>query len=90
MQHTTLGRTGIQVSVAGLGCGGHSRLGQSYGATEAESVAVVHRALDLGINLIDTAQVYGTGVDRGEGAARPARRGGAVDQGPAGPQGPTR
>jgi L-galactose dehydrogenase len=60
MQHTTLGRTGIQVSVAGLGCGGHSRLGQSYGATEAESVAVVRRALDLGINLIDTAQAYGT------------------------------
>ncbi len=60
MQHTTLGRTGIEISVAGLGCGGHSRLGQSYGATEAESIAVVHRALDLGINLIDTAQVYGT------------------------------
>ena len=60
MQHTTLGRTGMQVSVAGLGCGGHSRLGQSYGASEAESVAVVHRALDLGINLIDTAQAYGT------------------------------
>ena len=60
MQHTTLGRTGMQVSVAGLGCGGHSRLGQSYGATEAESVAVVHRALDLGINLVDTAQAYGT------------------------------
>jgi L-galactose dehydrogenase len=60
MQQTTLGRTGIQVSVAGLGCGGHSRLGQSYGATEAESVAVIHRALDLGVNLIDTAQAYGT------------------------------
>jgi aryl-alcohol dehydrogenase-like predicted oxidoreductase len=60
MQHTTLGRTGLQVSVAGLGCGGHSRLGQSYGATEKESVEVVQRALDLGINLIDTAQVYGT------------------------------
>jgi L-galactose dehydrogenase len=60
MQLTTLGRTGLQVSVAGLGCGGHSRLGQSYGATEAESVAVIHRALDLGVNLVDTAQVYGT------------------------------
>jgi aryl-alcohol dehydrogenase-like predicted oxidoreductase len=60
MQHTTLGRTGLQVSVAGLGCGGHSRLGQSYGATEAESVSVVRCAIDLGINLIDTAQVYGT------------------------------
>lgn len=60
MQQTTLGRTGLQVSVAGLGCGGHSRLGQSYGATEAESIAVVHRALDLGVNLVDTAQAYGT------------------------------
>ena len=60
MQHTTLGRTGMQVSVAGLGCGGHSRLGQSYGASEDESIAVIRRALDLGINLVDTAQVYGT------------------------------
>lgn len=60
MDMITLGRTGLDVSVAGLGCGGHSRLGQSYGASEAESVAVIHRALDLGINLIDTAQLYGT------------------------------
>jgi L-galactose dehydrogenase len=60
MQRTTLGRTGLEVSVAGLGCGGHSRLGQSYGASEAESIAVVHRALDLGINVVDTARLYGT------------------------------
>lgn len=60
MQQTTLGRTGLEVSVAGLGCGGHSRLGQSYGASEAESVAVIHCALDLGITLVDTAQLYGT------------------------------
>jgi aryl-alcohol dehydrogenase-like predicted oxidoreductase len=60
VRRTTLGRTGIEVSVAGLGCGGHSRLGQSYGATEAESIAVVHEALDLGVTLVDTAQVYGT------------------------------
>jgi L-galactose dehydrogenase len=60
MRLTTLGRTGLKVSVAGLGCGGHSRLGQSYGATEAESIAVVQRALDLGVNVVDTAQVYGT------------------------------
>ena len=75
MQHTTLGRTGLQVSVAGLGCGGHSRLGQSYGATEKESVTVVHRALDLGINLIDTAQVYGT-----EAIVGKALRGGRRDR----------
>jgi L-galactose dehydrogenase len=60
VQRTTLGRTGLEVSVAGLGCGGHSRLGQSRGASDAESIAVVHRALDLGINVVDTARLYGT------------------------------
>ena len=60
MQYTTLGRTGLKVSVAGLGCGGHSRLGQKTGRTEQESIQVVRQALDLGINLIDTAEAYGT------------------------------
>jgi len=60
MDFTTLGRTGLSVSVAGLGTGGHSRLGQTYGRTRAESIAVVHAALDLGINVIDTADRYGT------------------------------
>jgi aryl-alcohol dehydrogenase-like predicted oxidoreductase len=60
METIRLGRTGLDVGVAGLGCGGHSRLGQTYGATEAESVAVVQGALGLGINLIDTARAYGT------------------------------
>jgi aryl-alcohol dehydrogenase-like predicted oxidoreductase len=60
MDRTRLGRTGLEVSVAGLGCGGHSRLGQTYGATESESIAVVRRALDLGVNLVDTARAYGT------------------------------
>ena len=57
---TTLGRTGLRVSVAGLGCGGHSRLGQTSGATESDSVAVVERVLDLGVNFIDTARAYRT------------------------------
>jgi len=56
----TLGRTGLTVSVAGLGCGGPSRLGRTAGATEDESVAVVRRALDLGITFFDTARAYGT------------------------------
>jgi aryl-alcohol dehydrogenase-like predicted oxidoreductase len=56
----TLGRTGLVVSAAGLGCGGHSRLGQQYGATFDESVGVVQRALDLGVTLIDTARAYRT------------------------------
>lgn len=60
MEYTILGRTGFRVSVAGLGCGGHSRLGQATGKSEQESIAVVRQALDLGINLIDTAEVYGT------------------------------
>src|SRR5688572_15767028 len=60
MAYLTLGRTGLRVSVLGLGGGGHSRLGQRTSATEAESVAIVQRALELGVNLIDTAEVYGT------------------------------
>jgi len=60
MQYTTLGRTGLRVSVAGLGCGGFSRLGLSTGKTEAEAIAVVRAALDEGINLLDTAAPYGT------------------------------
>jgi aryl-alcohol dehydrogenase-like predicted oxidoreductase len=60
MELRVLGRTGLEVSVAGLGCGGPSRLGQTQGASEAESVRVVERALDLGINYLDTAEAYGT------------------------------
>ncbi|MBV9418846.1 MAG: aldo/keto reductase [Alphaproteobacteria bacterium] len=60
MDYTTLGRTGLKVSVAGLGCGGHSRLGQTYGNTVEQSVAVVRAAMDEGVNWIDTAQAYGT------------------------------
>jgi len=60
MRQVILGRTGLKVSVMGLGAGGASRIGQGTGRTEAESVAVVRRALDLGVNIIDTAEVYGT------------------------------
>ncbi len=60
MQCTTLGRTGIKVSVAGLGGGGNSKLGQGTGLSEAQSVALVREALDLGVTFIDTAEVYGT------------------------------
>jgi aryl-alcohol dehydrogenase-like predicted oxidoreductase len=52
-----LGRQGLEVSVLGLGCMGMS---QSYGAAdENESVATIHRALDLGVTFFDTAEVYG-------------------------------
>lgn len=60
MEYVTLGRTGLRVSVAGLGCGGFSRLGLGTGKSEAEAVALVRQALDMGVNLIDTAAVYGT------------------------------
>jgi aryl-alcohol dehydrogenase-like predicted oxidoreductase len=67
MDYTTLGRSGIRVSVMGLGCGGHSRLGQSYGNTEEQSVEVVRRAVDLGANFFDTAEAYGTEEILGRG-----------------------
>jgi aryl-alcohol dehydrogenase-like predicted oxidoreductase len=51
----------------GLGGGGHSRLGKSTGRSEHESVALVQRALDQGINFIDTAEGYGTEAIVGEG-----------------------
>jgi aryl-alcohol dehydrogenase-like predicted oxidoreductase len=60
MEYVTLGRTGLRVSVAGLGCGGFSRLGLGTGKSEAEAVGLVRLALDLGVNLLDTAAVYGT------------------------------
>ena len=60
MQTITLGRTGLEVTVVGLGCGGHSRLGMATGRDEAHATRVVHAALDLGINFIDTARAYGT------------------------------
>ena len=69
MDTVVLGRTGLTVSVAGLGCGGHSRLGQATGATEEESVRLVHRALELGVTYIDTARSYGTEEIVGRGLA---------------------
>jgi len=60
MEYVTFGRTGLKVSVAGLGCGGNSRLGQEQGKSEADSIAIVRRAMDLGVNLLDTAAAYRT------------------------------
>lgn len=69
MEFTSLGRTGLRVSVAGLGCGGFSRLGQGTGRTTQESVAVVRAAHDAGVNFFDTARVYGTEAIVGEALA---------------------
>lgn len=60
MNYTTLGRTGIRVSVAGLGCGGNSRLGLGRGKTPDACADLVRQALDLGVNFLDTAEAYGT------------------------------
>src|SRR5271163_675824 len=60
MQYTTLGRTGLRVSVAGLGCGGFSQLGLGTGKSEADAIGIIRAAVDLGVNLFDTAAAYGT------------------------------
>src|SRR3954447_21652588 len=57
MKRRALGASGVPVSAIGLGCWGMSG---SYGpADEAESEATLHRALDLGVDFIDTADSYG-------------------------------
>jgi aryl-alcohol dehydrogenase-like predicted oxidoreductase len=63
MDYRPLGKTGLTVSVAGLGCGGNSRLGLGRGASVDECVAVVRTAVDLGVNFLDTADVYGCGIN---------------------------
>jgi len=57
LQRRKLGSQGLEVSAIGLGCMGMS---QSYGpADEAEAIATLHRAIELGCNFLDTAEVYG-------------------------------
>ncbi len=60
MEFTTLGRTGLKVSVMGVGCGGPSKVGKATGKTTEESVALIRHALDNGINIIDTSELYRT------------------------------
>ena len=61
MKSRKLGTGGLTVSALGLGCMGMS---QSYGpGNDEESVRTIHRALDLGITLLDTANVYGRGAN---------------------------
>ncbi|HMT05671.1 MAG TPA: aldo/keto reductase [Solirubrobacterales bacterium] len=61
MEIRKLGSEGLKVSAIGLGCMGMSDF---YGETdEAESIATIQRALDLGVNFLDTADMYGRGAN---------------------------
>jgi len=64
MNYRDFGKTGIKVSEIGFGCWaiGGNKYGQSYGPTnDKESIEALNRALDLGLNFFDTADVYGRG-----------------------------
>ncbi len=61
MEERYLGRSGLKVSAMGLGCMGMSEF---YGTGDpAESIATIHRAIDLGITFLDTADMYGHGAN---------------------------
>ncbi len=77
MRRRTLGTQGLEVSAQGLGCMGMSEF---YGATdEGEAIATIHRALELGVTLLDTADMYGPHTnERLVGKAIGDRRDGVV------------
>jgi aryl-alcohol dehydrogenase-like predicted oxidoreductase len=59
MKTRQLGQQGLKVSELGLGCMGLSDFYSSSGATEAQGIELIHRALALGVTFLDTADVYG-------------------------------
>jgi aryl-alcohol dehydrogenase-like predicted oxidoreductase len=60
MNYRTLGKTGLKVSEIGYGAWGIGK-GAWLGASDDESFKALHRSIDLGLNFIDTALVYGDG-----------------------------
>ena len=60
MQYRTLGKTGMNVSLASFGTGGPSQFGQHKGLEQQQQTALIRRCLDLGINLFDTHEGYGS------------------------------
>ncbi|AMB58311.1 aldo/keto reductase [Microterricola viridarii] len=59
MKHITLGTGGLEVGRIGLGCMGMSAFYSGAGSDEAESIRTIHRAIDVGVTLFDTAEIYG-------------------------------
>jgi aryl-alcohol dehydrogenase-like predicted oxidoreductase len=75
MKTRQLGRQGLTVSELGLGCMGLSDFYSSSGATEAQAISLIHRALALGVTFLDTADIYGPHTnERTVGKALQGRR----------------
>ncbi len=75
----TLGGQGLRVSELGFGCMGLSEFYSTSSASEAEAIALIHRALDLGVTLLDTADIYGPhSNERTVGKALQGRRAAVV------------
>ena len=75
MEYRSLGRTGVQVSALCLGCMNWGD--PNSGTSEEDSIRIMHRAMDAGINFFDTADVYSRGISEtitGNALAQDGRR----------------
>ncbi|MBC2665856.1 aldo/keto reductase [Novosphingobium flavum] len=69
LERIEFGRNGLEASVAGLGCGGYSRLGAGNGLPPENAVMIVRKAIELGVNFIDTSPSYENEAQVGEAIA---------------------